>query len=75
MPGWSRLAVLTRDGYRCTLQLPGVCSTRATCVHHVLGRAVTGDNPTHLTSACQPCNAATGDPSAADPTPAGRTHW
>lgn len=69
-----RAAVLDRDGHLCRLQLAG-CTRRATCVHHTLGRAVTGDDPTHLIAACEPCNAKIGDPRAGDPRPTPRTRW
>ena len=73
---WRRIraAVLTRDGHLCRLQLDG-CTRRATCVHHTLGRAVTGNDPEHLIAACEACNGKVGDPRAADPAPKPRTRW
>lgn len=47
---------------RCTLQIPGVCTGQADCVHHTLGKAVTGDDPRHLAAACTACNLHVGDP-------------
>lgn len=59
---WRRIraAVLTRDGYRCQLQLDG-CTVRATHAHHTVGREVSGDNPDHLFAACEHCNLKAGD--------------
>jgi 5-methylcytosine-specific restriction endonuclease McrA len=70
-----RAAVLVRDGHRCQLRLPEVCTGRATHVHHTLGRAVTGDDPAHLVASCGPCNLTTGDPRAADPPPRPAAWW
>jgi 5-methylcytosine-specific restriction endonuclease McrA len=70
-----RAKVLARDGYRCRLQLEG-CTTVASHVHHTLGRAVSGDDPAHLVSACRSCNLAVGDPTRSrDPVPRPRTRW
>jgi len=33
-------------------------------VHHVRGRAVTGDDPRYLVGSCPACNVAVGDPLA-----------
>lgn len=70
-----RAAVLARDGGRCQLQLPGVCTTRADCVHHTLGKAVTGDDPAHLVASCTPCNLRVGDPRSTDPAPRPKQWW
>jgi hypothetical protein len=56
-----RATVLARDGNLCQLRLPG-CTRIATCVHHVYGRAVTGDDPRWLAAACQHCNLRIGQP-------------
>lgn len=70
-----RLQILARDGYQCTIGLPG-CKVRADCVHHTKGRAVTGDDPRYLAAACSHCNARIGDPSKhADPAPQPLTLW
>lgn len=68
-----RAAVLARDGYRCQLNLPG-CTTKATHVHHTLGRKY-GDDPVHLVSSCAWCNLSTGEPGSHDPAPRPRTAW
>lgn len=70
-----RAAVLIRDGHRCQLRVPGVCTTRATQVHHTVGREVSGDDPAHLVAACQPCNGHVGDPRRHDPPPSPRGWW
>ena len=61
---WRRIRaqVLARDGYVCQLRLPGVCTIHATCVHHTIGKAVSGDDPRYLVASCQPCNGRIGDP-------------
>jgi len=69
----TRALVLARDGHRCQLKLPG-CTTTATHVHHVLGKAH-GDDPAQLLAACAHCNLSTGDPSGHDPQPQPRTRW
>ena len=50
------------NGGRCTLAIAGVCTIWATCVHHTLGRAVTGDDPRYLQATCMPCNLRVGEP-------------
>lgn len=57
-----RAAVLARDGGTCRVRIPGICLGTATCVHHILGRAVTGDDPRYLLASCQPCNRRIGEP-------------
>ena len=64
----------TTNGGMCTLKLTG-CTGRATQVHHVHGRRVTGDDPEHLVAACRHCNLKEGDPSSRDPAPRPRTKW
>lgn len=75
-PAWKRVRafVLTRDHYVCQLQIPGVCTRRATQVHHTGPREITGDNPHYLLAACQPCNNQIGDPTKQDPAPR-PTRW
>jgi hypothetical protein len=71
-----RLWVLDRDGWRCRLRIAGVCTDVATCVHHTLGRAVTGDDPAYLVASCDPCNKHVGDPARKpDPDPRPMTRW
>lgn len=76
-PRWRRIrrAVLERDGYRCQIQIPGLCVFTSDCVHHTLGVAVTGDNPAHLVAACTPCNLRLGEPDGADARPRRTTQW
>jgi len=73
---WRRIRgeVLVRDGWRCQLRLEG-CTTRATQVHHTVGKGVTGDSPEHLVAACEACNQAVGDPTKQDPPPKQATRW
>jgi hypothetical protein len=56
-----RATVLARDLGRCQLCLPG-CTGVATCVHHVYGRAVTGDDLRYLVASCRTCNLRIGQP-------------
>lgn len=80
-----RAAVLTRDNHQCQLRLPGrwrttrgawaQCLGTANCVHHVAGRARTGDNPQWMVAACTPCNLRVGDVTKADPAPRPLTQW
>jgi len=69
----TRALVLARDGYTCRLRLPG-CTGKADCVHHVHGKAITGDDPRYLVASCQACNLAIGEP-VLDPTPKAVTQW
>ncbi len=70
----TRLAVLNRDGWRCRLR-HDVCTKVATCVHHVLGRTATGDDPRYLVASCQPCNLKVGDPATHKPKFRPQTRW
>lgn len=56
----------TNNG-NCTLHIDGVCEGQATAVHHVLGRAVTGDDPRYLVAACKACNEHIGKPGPSIP--------
>ena len=71
--------MLARDSVRgvpmCQLRMAGVCTTVATCVHHVKGRAVTGDDPRWLVAACDECNLAVGDPATHTPQAKKVTKW
>ena len=73
---WRRIraAGLLRDGGTCRLNRTG-CTIEATQVHHVYGRAVTGDDPAHCVAACWPCNRAAGTPSKDEPRSIPRTAW
>lgn len=72
-----RLQVLIRDNYECQLKLSNICTTTAEHAHHVLGRALTGDDPQWIVAACSACNYAIGEPSRrpADPPPRRMTQW
>jgi 5-methylcytosine-specific restriction endonuclease McrA len=71
-----RKPVLNRDGWRCQLQIDGICTTIADCVHHLDGKAA-GDNPDRCVASCTPCNLHVGDPTAGgqDPEHVQRTAW
>jgi 5-methylcytosine-specific restriction endonuclease McrA len=56
-----RAKVLARDGHTCQLRIDGICTHRATHVHHLDGKR-SGDNPDRLVAACAPCNLHVGDP-------------
>jgi 5-methylcytosine-specific restriction endonuclease McrA len=72
----TRARVLDRDGHQCQLRIEGICTGRATHVHHTHGRAITGDDPAHLVAACPDCNLHLGDPTTQpDPQPRPRTPW
>lgn len=64
-----RAYVLERDGHRCRLRIPDVCTTIATQVHHTRARELVGDNPAYLLAACAECNQRVGDPTRHDPAP------
>lgn len=81
----TRRIVLQRDEYQCQLQLDG-CTGRAKWsltgkhqahVHHIKGRAITGDDPRWLVTSCAPCNLAVGSPTAQrhDPAPRPVSNW
>lgn len=82
-----RPVVLARDGNRCRVRVPGICTSTATCVHHTLGRHVTGDEDLrYLIASCTECNLHIGEPSThtncqlctqqhPDPQPTPRTRW
>ena len=53
-----RLTILERDGYQCQIQLPGICTIRATQVDHI-HRLDDGGmiyEPMNLRAACVKCN-------------------
>lgn len=67
--GWRRVRafVLYRDGNKCQLRIKGVCTVVATQVHHLVGRAVSGDDPKYLAASCRPCNLKIGEPAFQKP--------
>lgn len=65
--------LMTNEG-RCTLRLEG-CTTRAEEVHHILGRAMTGDDPRYLTATCRSCNIKVGNPSSISPPHRSVSSW
>lgn len=73
----TRAQVLQRDHHLCQIQLAGTCTTLADCVHHTIGRALTGDDPEWMVAACTPCNLKIGDPTTRppDPQPRRMTQW
>lgn len=71
----ARAFVLARDGGRCQVRIPGVCTTVATCAHHTLGKSVTGDDPAHMVASCTACNLHVGDPRSLDPEPKPKAWW
>ena len=68
-----RLFVLQRDGSRCQLKIPKVCTGTATQVHHLVGRDISGDDPRYLCAACRECNLKTGNPATTQPKRI--SHW
>lgn len=72
----TRAQILLRDQYQCQIRRPGTCTQDADCVHHIVGRAVSGDDPAYLVAACTPCNLAVGEPTQNhDPQPRRMTQW
>jgi 5-methylcytosine-specific restriction endonuclease McrA len=69
-----RAQILRRDAYICQLKIVGVCTYKATCVHHLDGKAL-GDNPERCVASCTPCNLHIGDPTGNDPGHRPRTNW
>lgn len=75
---WRRIRrqILLRDAYECQIRRAKTCTQVADCVHHVVGRAISGDDPDYLVAACTPCNLALGEPSQnSDPEPRRMTQW
>jgi 5-methylcytosine-specific restriction endonuclease McrA len=64
-----RAIVLQRDGHRCQIRKPGICTTIATTADHIVDRAIAGDGPDNLRAACGPCNFSRGMPGREDPEP------
>jgi 5-methylcytosine-specific restriction protein A len=79
--GWDRTRardrILKRDGHRCQIRRPGICTGVATEADHIVPVSVTGpagDHDGNLQAACHPCHAAkTADESAAALARTGRT--
>jgi 5-methylcytosine-specific restriction endonuclease McrA len=69
-----RAQVLERDNHICQLRIPGVCTYRATHVHHLHGKEH-GDHPSGLVASCAACNLHLGNVTSKDPEPAPRTRW
>lgn len=74
-----RIKVLTTNaevnGGRCQLMIDGVCTHRATQVHHTRSRAIVGDNPDYLMAVCKECNLLVGEPEKHSPMPVPHTQW
>lgn len=72
----ARRLVLARAEGVCELRITGVCTVRATTMHHMDG-ANEGNyfDTTRMQAACRPCNTHVGDPSKHDPPPRIRTTW
>jgi hypothetical protein len=62
------------NGGTCTLLIAGVCTGRATQVHHVLGKEA-GDDERYLRATCAACNLHVGEPAKYDPQPRRMTRW
>ena len=63
-----RQLALVRDREICQLRHEGVCTYRATEVHHLDGKAA-GDHLDRVVSTCRECNQLEGDPTQGDPEP------
>jgi len=57
----------------CRLQLPEVCTGKATQVHHTRGKEF-GDDPAYLMAVCRACNLKVGKPMT-DPPGQRLSHW
>lgn len=63
------------NGGKCQLAIPKVCTGEANSVHHILGRDVTGDDPSYLIACCLKCNLHVGRPKRRSPDPKPVTRW
>lgn len=63
------------NGGRCTLAIVGVCTIWANTVHHVKGKAATGDDPRWLAAVCKACNLHIGEPPLSAPEPRRVSRW
>ena len=50
------------NGGACTAKVSKLCTGTADSVHHIYGRARTGDDPRFLQAVCAKCNGAIGEP-------------
>lgn len=66
--------VLIRDGYVCQVGMPGVCTGKADCAHHIYGREAYGDDPKYIVASCTACNSRI-DPAKDNPKPKQMTEW
>lgn len=77
---WRRIraAVLEANrvntGGQCQVQVPGVCTVIADCVHHPLGKRA-GDRHDNTVPSCTACNLHIGAPVRNSPEPVPRTEW
>uniref|UniRef100_UPI00389B3972 HNH endonuclease n=1 Tax=Mycobacterium sp. HUMS_1102779 TaxID=3383487 RepID=UPI00389B3972 len=58
---WKRIRrdILDRDGHRCQIHYPGICTGKATTVDKIQPASRRPDlalDPTNLRGACAPCN-------------------
>ena len=68
-------ANVLETGGACQVAIPKVCTGQADTVHHVKGKAVTGDDPRYLVAACTACNRKLGNPANVSPRPRKITRW
>lgn len=73
--GWGNPVWHKGNNGRCRLGIVGVCTGKATQVHHTLGRTLTGDDPRYVLASCQPCNLHVGNPQSRKPKPKRVTRW
>jgi hypothetical protein len=66
---------LAATGGACQAAVPGVCTGQQEQVHHVLGRAVSGDDRRYLMPVCAACNRAIGEPGKRLPQHKTVTKW
>jgi 5-methylcytosine-specific restriction endonuclease McrA len=61
----------------CRIELPGVCTHRATAIDHIIDAGAGGAwfDPDNLRAACFDCNQAKRNKSSGTPTPTHREFW